>query len=134
MVKSSKPLADSLKKAGKLGKSVTAVYDTGSVTSYTSDKYKGIVFIGFDGTYDPAGVMKILRSHLKSSRMVPAGPHGGQMLCGYDTSNGPESSECAWVTSTTFGLVEFIKNGEPAKQSGAGTLAVKVRDAVEVKG
>jgi hypothetical protein len=39
-----------------------------------------------------------------------------------------------WVTKTTFGVVEFIRDGKPAKQSGASALALKVRQAVEVKG
>jgi hypothetical protein len=122
------------KKAGQPGKSVTAIYDMGSSSSFTSSKYQGLIFIGYDGTYDPAAVIKIARSHLKSTRMVKAGPHGGEMTCGYNTSSGPQVSECVWVTKTTFGVVEFIKDGQPAKQAGASDLALKVRQAVEVKG
>jgi hypothetical protein len=121
------------KKAGTPGQSVTGVYDTGQVTTLTSSAYKGIVFIGYDGTFDPAAVIKIVRSHLVSSRVVPPGPHGGQMVCGYNTSTGTEVSECVWVTKTTFGIVEFIKGGRPVKQGGAPALTLKVRQAVEVK-
>jgi len=121
------------KKAGTPGQSVTGVYDTGQVTTLTSSAYKGIVFIGYDGTFDPAAVIKIVRSHLTSSRVVPPGPHGGQMTCGYNTTTGTAASECVWVTKTTFGIVEFLKGGQPVKQGGAHALALKVRQAVEVK-
>jgi hypothetical protein len=120
------------KKAGTPGQSVTGVYDTGSVTTLTSSAYKGIVFIGYDGTFDPAAVIKIVRSHLTSSRVVEPGPHGGKMACGYNTTSGT-ASECVWVTKTTFGIVEFFKGGQAVKQGGAHALALKVRQAVEVK-
>ena len=56
------------------------------------------------------------------------------MACGYNTTSGADASECVWVTKTTFGVVEFVKDGKPAKQAGASALALKVRQAVEVKG
>jgi hypothetical protein len=112
---------------------VTAVYDTGTVHSFTSSTYKGIVFFGFEGTFDPAAAMKVARAHLVSSRVVDAGPHGGKMVCGYDTSGGSTGSTCVWVTKTTFGAVSFVKGGASAKVGGASALALKVRQAVEVK-
>src|SRR5947209_1364620 len=121
-------------KAGKPGKSVSAIYDTGGSSAYQSKTYNGLIFIGYDGTYDPAAVIKIVRGHLKSSRTVAPGPHGGQMACGYNTALDTKASECVWVTKTTFGIVEFIKNGGPGKQAGASDLALKVRSVVEVKG
>ena len=135
-VKQTGPVSSALKakKAGKPGKPVTAVYDTGSSSTFTASTYGGLVFIGYDGTYDPAAVIKIVRAHLKSSRVVAPGPHGGEMACGYNTTTGSDASECVFVTKTTFGVVEFIKDGEPGKQSGASALALKVREAVEVKG
>jgi hypothetical protein len=131
----SSTVASALKaqKAGTPGQPVTGVYDTGSVTTLTSSAYKGIVFVGYDGTYDPAAVIKIVRSHLSSSRVVAAGPHGGQMTCGYNTTSGSAASECVWVTKTTFGIVEFLKGGRAVKQGGAPALALEVRQAVEVK-
>ena len=131
----SSALASGLKtrKAGTPGRAVIGVYDAGPVTTLTSSAYKGIVFVGFDGTFDPAAVIKIVRADLKSSRMVNPGPHGGQMACGYDTATGTASSECVWATKTTFGIVEFLRGGQPAKQGGASGLALKVRQAVEVK-
>ncbi len=122
------------KNAGQPGKAVTAIYDMGKITSITSAAYKGLIFVGYDGTFDPAAVIKIVRAHLHSSRVVAPGSHGGEMACGYNTTSGPEASECVWVTKTTFGVVEFIKDGEPAKQGGASALALQVRNAVEVKG
>jgi hypothetical protein len=131
-----KTVANALKakKAGVPGKAVTGIYDTGGSSSYTSSTYQGLVFVGYDGTFDPAAVIKIVRSHLKSSRLVDPGAHGGQMACGYNTTATADASECVWVTKTTFGVVEFIRDGKPAKQSGASALALKVRQAVEVKG
>jgi hypothetical protein len=131
----SSALASGLKaaKAGTPGKMVLGVYDSGPVTTLTSSAYKGIVFTGFDGTFDPAAVIKSVRVDLKSSRMVNAGPHGGKMVCGYDTTSGTTASECVWATKTTLGIVEFLKGGRPVKQGGASALTLKVRQAVEVK-
>jgi hypothetical protein len=131
----SSTLASGLKarKAGTPGKAVIGVYDSGPVTTLTSSAYKGIIFIGFDGTFDPAAVIKTVRADLKSSRMVNAGPHGGKMVCGYDTTSGTTASECVWASKTTLGIVEFLKGGRPVKQGGASGLALKVRQAVEVK-
>jgi hypothetical protein len=129
------PVASALKKAkaGTPGQVVTGVYDTSTVQSFTSGTYQGIVFFGWNGTFDPAAVVKVVRAHLASSRVVSPGPHGGQMVCGYDTTNGPASSECVWATKTTFAIVEFIKGGKAVKQGGAPGRALKVRQAVEVK-
>jgi hypothetical protein len=120
-------------KAGTPGKMVIGVYDSGPVSTLTSSAYKGIVFVGFDGTFDQAAVIKSVRADLKSSRMVNAGPHGGKMVCGYDTTSGTSASECVWATKTTVGVVEFLKGGRPVKQGGASGLTVKVRQAVEVR-
>jgi hypothetical protein len=122
------------KKAGQPGKAVTAIYDTGGSSAYNASTYDGLIFVGYDGTYDPAAVIKIVRAHLKSSRIVEPGPHGGQMACGYNTTTGSAASECVWVTKTTFGVVQFIKDAKQGKQSGASALALKVRSVVEVKG
>ena len=77
-------------------------------------------------------MIKLVRSHLVSSRVVNAGPHGGKMVCGYNTSTGSKASECVWATTSTFGVVEFIVDGSPVKYNNAPKLALKVRDAVEV--
>jgi hypothetical protein len=55
------------------------------------------------------------------------------MMCGYNTSNNSVASECVWATTTTFGIVEYFRHGQPAKVTNASTLALKVRDAVEVR-
>jgi hypothetical protein len=119
--------------AGTPGKSVIGVYDTGRSTSLESSSYKGLMFIGYDGTFNPTKLMKLVQSNLKSSRVVNAGPHGGKMVCGYDTSSGSEVSECVWATTTTFGTVGFFDGGQPAKINGAPNLALKVRAAVEAR-
>ena len=102
-------------KSGKPGKSVVGIYDTGPTSSASSPDYKGLVFIGYDGTFNPAKLMNLAQKHLKSSRVVNPGPHGGKMVCGYDVSDGAASSECVWATTTTFGVVEYINHGKPAK-------------------
>jgi hypothetical protein len=119
--------------AGKPGKSVIGVYDMGTSTSLESSSYKGLMFIGYDGSFNPTKLMKLVQGSLKSSRVVNAGPHGGKMVCGYDTSSGSEASECVWVTKTTFGTVGFFDGGHPAKITGAPKLALKVRAAVEAR-
>jgi len=131
----SAPVAAAMKAkgAGTPGKSVIGVYDMSSVTSISSPGYTGIVFIGYDGTFNPAATIKIVRSHLVSSRVVRPGTHGGEMVCGYNKSTGSDASECVWVTKTTFGLVEFVKGGVPSKYPGASNLARAVRNAVEVR-
>jgi hypothetical protein len=119
--------------AGKPGKSVIGIYNMGTTTSLASPGYKGLIFVGYDGTFKPAKLIKLVRKDLVSSRLVSAGPHGGQMVCGYDTTNGAPASECVWATTTTFGVVEFYSNGRTVKVGGAPGLALKVRDAVEVR-
>ena len=108
------------------------IYDMAPVTSLSAPGYKGLVFIGWDGTFNPEKVITPLRSQLVSSRVVNAGPHGGNMVCGYDTSTGSKASECVWATRSTFGVVEFLLDGSPAKNNNTSNLALKVRDAVEV--
>jgi hypothetical protein len=78
-------------------------------------------------------VIKLERTVLVSSRVVKPGPHGGQMVCGYNTSGASDASECVWVTKTTFGEVEFLNGQVPVKYPGASNLALQVRNAVEVK-
>ncbi len=118
--------------AGRPGQAVVAIYDLGPVTSVTSSAFRGIAFVGYDGTFNPAAVIKLERSLLQSSRMVKAGPHGGEMVCGYDISTGNQASECVWATKTTFGQVEFVAGQVPVKYPGASKLALEVRNAVEV--
>ena len=118
--------------AGQPGKAVVAIYDLGSVTSPSSPDFKAAVFVGYDGTFNPAAVIKYEKTQLVSPRMVNAGPHGGQMMCGYDRSTGSDASECLWVTTSTFGQVEFIKGETPVKYQGASGIAQTIRQAVEV--
>ncbi len=109
-----------------------AIYDLGSVTNPASPDFKAAVFVGYDGTFKPAEVIKYEQTQLVSTRMVNAGPHGGQMMCGYDRSTGSDASECLWVTTSTFGQVEFIEGETPVKYQGASEIAQTIRQAVEV--
>ena len=84
------------------------------------------------GTFNPAAVIKYEKTQLVSSRMVNAGSHGGLMMCGYDHSTGSDASECLWVTTSTFGQVEFIEGETPVKYQGASNIAQTIRQAVEV--
>jgi len=111
---------------------VVAIYNLTSETSISSSAYKGIAFVGYDGTFNPEAVIKFERTQLTSSRVVSAGPHGGEMVCGYNTTGASEASECVWATKSTFGQVEFIADGIPVKYPGASKLALEVRGAVEV--
>ena len=49
-----------------------------------------MVVVAYDGTFNPDAVIKLEQAKLVSSRAVPAGPHGGKMLCGYNTSTGSD--------------------------------------------
>lgn len=109
-----------------------AMYDLGSNTQIASSSYKGVAFVGYDGTFNMTAVIKYEKTQLKSSRMVAPGPHGGKMMCGYNTSSGAEASECVWVTPNTFGQVEFIEDQVPVKYPGASAIALEIRNAVEV--
>jgi hypothetical protein len=120
------------KGAGQPGASVAGIYTLGTVTTVSSSDFRGILFVGFNGTFDPASVIKVAQSELVSSRVVSAGPHGGDMVCGYNTSTGPDASECVWVTPTTLGEVQFLHAATPVKYPGAAALALDVRNAVEV--
>jgi hypothetical protein len=119
--------------AGQPAKSVLGIYNMGTSSSVTSPSYKGLVFVGYDGTFTPANVMKLAQKNLVSTRMVvDPGPNGGQMMCGYNTVSG-QASECVWATKTTVGIVEYYNHGHPAKVAGFGKLALRVRDAVEAR-
>ena len=121
------------KGAGQLGKGTVGIYNLTPVTSMNSSAFKGIFFVGYDGTFNPKTVIRLVRSSLISSRVVKPGPHGGEMVCGYDTSGGSDASQCIWVTKTTFGEVEFLKGQTTVKYPGASKLALEVRNAVEVR-
>jgi len=100
----------------------------------SSSDFRGILFVGFNGTFDPAAVIKVAQSELVSSSVVSAGPHGGDMVCGYtiSTGTGTDASECVWVTPTTLGEVQYLQAAFPSKYAGTAALALEVRNAVEV--
>jgi hypothetical protein len=64
--------------------------------------------------------------------MGPTGSHGGEMMCGYSRSTGSDTSECVWVTDSTFGQVKFIEGSTLVKYLGASNVALIIRNAVEV--
>jgi|SRR5271166_1499258 len=135
LVTQSAPIADQIKTRGygKPGKVTVGVYNLTPVTSINSSAYKGIAFVGYDGTFNPKSVINLVRSTLVSSRVVNPGPHGGDMVCGYDTSGGSGASECVWVTKTTFGQVHFLEGEVAVKYPEASKFTLEVRNAVEVK-
>ncbi len=108
------------------------MYDLSSVTNPSASDFKAIDFVGYDGTFNPAAVIKYEKTQLISTRMVNAGPHGGQMMCGYSRSNGSDASSCFWVTKSTFGQVDFVEGETPVKYQGASNIALTIRQAVEV--
>jgi len=118
--------------AGRPGKAVFAMYNLGTVTTAGSPGYRGAAFIGYEGTFTPAAVIKYEQTQLVSTRMVNAGPHGGEMMCGYNRTNGSDASECVWVTTSTFGQVQFVVGETPVKYQGAADIALVIRKAVEV--
>ena len=120
------------KGAGLPGTSVAGIYTIGPVTSVSSSDFRGILFVGFNGTFDPPAVIKVAQSELASSSVVSAGPHGGDMVCGYNTSGGSDASECVWVTPSTLGEVQYLQAAYPVKYPGIATLSLQVRNAVEV--
>jgi hypothetical protein len=123
------------KGAGVPGKEVIAMYNLSSVTYVWADDYKAIGFVGFNGTFKPDAVIAYMKTQLTSTRMVGAGPHGGQMMCGYYTSptTGNKASQCLWVTPTTFGMTQFIVDRTLSKYNGTSALTLELRNAVEVK-
>ncbi len=121
------------KGAGHPGHEVVAVYDLTAVSSPSASDFQAIRFVGWDGRFDPKEVIKLEKTHLQSTRMVSPGPHGGEMMCGYNDSGGADASECVWVTTSTFGQVQFVVGQAEVKYPGASTYALKVRQAVEVQ-
>jgi hypothetical protein len=121
------------KGAGHPGQEVVAMYDLTSVSDTSASNFKAIGLVGWDGTFNPAAVIKLEQTKLHSTRMVSPGPHGGEMMCGYNYySAGAAASECVWVTTSTFGQVQFVVGQAEVKYPGAETLALEVRQAVEV--
>jgi len=135
LVRQSAPIAGQIKARGygKPGKVTVGVYNLTTVTSISSSSFKGIAFLGYDGTFNPKSVINLVRSTLVSPRAVNPGPHGGDMICGYDTSGAAQASECVWVTKTTFGQVHFLEGEVAVKYPGASKYTLEVRNAVEVK-
>jgi hypothetical protein len=131
------PYAQAIKAkgAGVPGKEVVAMYNLSSVTSVWADNYMAIGFVGYNGTFKPDAVIAYMKTQLTSTRMVSAGPHGGQMMCGYylSSSTGKQASECLWVTPTTFGMTQFIVDRAQSKYNGTSALTLELRNAVEVK-
>ena len=119
------------KGAGQPGKFVVGIYNLGTVTTVGSSGYKGAVFVGYDGTFNPAAVIRYEQTQLVSTRMVNPGQHGGEMMCGYNRSTGSETSECVWVTHSTFGRVHFIEGSTPVKYPGSADITVIIRNSVE---
>ena len=119
--------------AGHVTKDVLAMYDLTSVTSPSDSNFQAISFLGYEGTFNENTVIAFEQTQLKSSRTVKAGPDGGKMICGYGTTTGgAQASECVWVTKDTFGQVQFIVGQTAVKYPGASTLALEVREVVEV--
>jgi hypothetical protein len=119
--------------AGNPGKQVIAMYDLGHVTNVNSSNFRAVGFVGYGGTFNPTAVIEYMKTRLVSTRIVSPGPHGGEMICGYNTAEGSDASECVWVTATTFGQVHFVKGTALVKYPGASKIALEVRNAVEVK-
>ena len=131
----SKVVADKISAngAGKPGAPIVGYYNMTSETNVLASDYQGIAFVGYNGTFSPDAVIKLERANLASAQVVSAGPHGGQMICGLDTSSGRDASECMWVTQTTLGQVEFIQAGYTAKYPDPSKIALEVRNAVEAQ-
>ena len=118
--------------AGSPGTSVFAVYSLNSEPE-SSSLFKAVEFVGYDGTFIPAKVIAYEKTQLASTSMVSPGSHGGQMMCGEDTSSGSGNTVCLWVTSTTFGEVDFVAGQSLTKFAGdASVIALDIRNAVEI--
>jgi hypothetical protein len=120
------------KHLGQPTSEVVAVYDLGRVTSMTSPGFKALVFVGFNGTFNEKALGKQFRSEIRSTRVVKPGPHGGQMVCGYNLSGGTPASQCLFVTKSTFGIVQILEGENLVKYSGTSKLTLELRQAVEV--
>jgi hypothetical protein len=118
--------------AGHPGQEVVAVYDLTPVSSPSASNFEAIAFVGWDGKFNPKEVIKLQKAQLHSTRMVSPGPHGGEMMCGYNHQTGADASDCIWVTSSTFGQVRFFVGQSQVEYPGAATFALEVRQAVEV--
>ena len=117
-VNQSTPIADQIKAKGygKPGKFTSGVYDLTTVKSISSSAFKGIAFFGYDGTFNPKSVIKLERSVLVSSRVVKAGPHGGDMICGYNTSGGSGRQR------VRVGHQDHLRRGGVPQGPGAGEI------------
>src|SRR5260370_37492181 len=117
--------------AGHASKDVVAVYDLSSATDTTASEFRGVDFFGFDGTFNVAAVVKFEQTQLVSTRVVNAGPHGGEMMCGYSRTNGTDASSCFFVTKSTFGMLEFVIGGNTAKYKSSPSIAPPATGAAE---
>jgi hypothetical protein len=100
----------------------------------SNSPYLGIQVYGFNGTFTnlTAAVKAMESVSSETFYDVPAGPHGGVMQCGLDTTD--DIQECVFATPTTLGDIQFtFQNLTIPPGISADASAIDVRNAVEVK-
>ena len=107
--------------------------------SYTLPADQAIVFVGYQGTFNPKTVMTNLGSFGSGEGTYSAGPHGGQMACANvpATATAASGGVCVWVTTTTLGITEFFEGSGPevltTAQSKGAQDTVGLRASVEAR-
>jgi hypothetical protein len=101
---------------------------TSVIAAYYKDgSSKRFQFVGYNGTFTPATALKVEKTLLIDTHMATAGPHGGEMMCGY-VDGATKGSACIWATTTDIGVVELqSSDGTPVVQSGFFKTVLKLR-------
>jgi hypothetical protein len=96
--------------------------------------YRSVAFVGLKGSFSPAAAVATLGSALQASAplgVVPAGPHGGAMRCAPASG---DAWQCVWATTSTVGEFQIIDTTGELTGRHMAANAVRIRDAIEVRG
>ena len=114
---------------GSLTNVLEAVYYLhGSSESLSSSAFKGFEVSGYVGSFNPSAIIKYQLGKATDGKMEPAGPHGGEMMCGKNTAG---FNVCVWATSTTMGMVTYWQADHPTYYANLYATTLKLRAGLE---
>jgi hypothetical protein len=101
----------------------------GSSTILFNSAFSGFEVEAFNGTFSPSKIVSYYMGKATDPTIESPGPHGGDMMCGLTKQGG---SECVWATSSTVGMVMYVKAGYSAHYANMYLTTLKFRKGIEV--
>ena len=104
-------------------------YLSGSSSVLLDSGFKGFTVAGYNGSFKVSSFISTFQKHLSDVSVQNLATYGGEMICGelHSSTNGNDS-ECAWVTPTTSGIIQYIKGGGFGVYSNMPATALKLID------